>query len=289
MNNKTRAISLMVISAMSFAMMQIVVALTADTIPLFEQMFFRNLVATFIAVAAIQKKHLSYWGQPKNRVLLLCRSGFGYMGMITTFTASGIGNQGDVTTIMKMSPFVVSVLAFLFLKEKITKYQIMGLLVATAGVFFVSNPEFNSDVWPIIVAGLACLFSGIAYTFVGALKGKEPPEVIIFFFSLFSTLLTLPLMLSTFVVPSLKDAILLVFIGVFAGFGQICLTYSYTFAKASEVSIYNYSGIVFSMLFGFIFLGQTVKSTSLIGAVLVIVAGAIVFFGNSKLEKAQAA
>ena len=60
------------------------------------------------------------------------------------------------------------------------------------------------------------------------------------------------------------------------------LTYSYAFAKASEVSIFNYSGILFSMLFGAMFLGQPVKSTSALGAALVILAGLIVFIGNQK-------
>lgn len=288
MNNKTKAIALMVLSAMSFALMQIVIALTADHIPLFEQLFFRNLVASFLAFAAIRKQKLRYFGERKNRLLLIGRSSVGYLGMITTFYAAGIGHQGDINTIMKMSPFVVSILAYFFLKETITKYQIIGLFVATAGVFFISNPEFNSDWYPLFIAGLACIFSGVAYTFVGALKGKERPEVIIFFFSIFSSVVTLPLMGLNFVIPTLFEGIMLMMIGVFAGMGQIALTYSYSYAKASEVSIYNYSGIVFSMLFGYIFLSQSVKSTSLIGAALVILAGAIVFFGNSKLEKSHA-
>lgn len=285
MNHKTKAIFLMVFSAMAFALMQIVIALTADNIPLFQQLFFRNLVTTLIAFAAIGKKKLPYFGTPKNRLLLLCRSGAGYLGMICTFYASGIGNQGDISTIMKMSPFVVTVLAFFFLKETITKYQITGLIVATTGVFFISNPQFNSDWYPLVIAGLACLFSGMAYTFVGALKGKEAPEVIIFFFSLFSSVVTLPLMCMNFVMPTVFEWLMLGLIGVFAGVGQICLTYAYAYAKASEVSIYNYSGIVFSMLFGYLFLQQSVKPTSLIGAVLVIAAGAIVFFGNNRPSK----
>lgn len=285
MNNKTKAITLMVLSAMSFAMMQVVIALTVDGIPLFEQLFFRNLVATFLAVFTIKKQKYAYFGQRKNRALLLLRASFGYLGMITTFYASGHGNQGDVSTIMKMSPFVVTILAVIFLKETVTKYQIIGLGVATVGVFFVSNPQFNSNMLPIISAFFACLFSGIAYTFVGALKGKEPPAVIIFVFSSFSTLVTMPIMLMNFVMPTLFEGVMLIFIGIFAGLGQIALTNSYLLAKASEVSIYNYSGIIFSMFFGFIFLQQTVKATSLIGAALVIIAGAIVFFGNRKLEK----
>lgn len=288
MNNNTQAIVLkrkaivfMLLSAASFAMMQVIIALLSGSIPLFEQLLFRNLFTTFSSALIIRKRHFTYFGQRQHRPLLLARSIVGYLGMITTFYASAIGNQGDISTIIKMSPFVVTVLAYFFLKEKITKYQIIALCVAFLGAFFVSNPKFNSDIIPIIVAVFACLFSGGAYTLVGALKGKEPPEVIIFVFSLLSVCISLPFTLVNFVMPTFTQFLLLLAISLFAAFGQTGLTYSYAYAKASEVSIYNYSGIFFSMIFGYLFLGQSVKPTSLLGAVLVILAGCIVFFGNN--------
>jgi len=284
MNTKLKAALLMTTSALAFSFMQILIATTADTIPLFEQLFFRNLIASFIAYLAIRKKHLTPFGSKCNRPLLLSRSIFGFLGMITTFYASGNGNQGDVSTILKMSPFVVTILAFLFLKETITRYQIIGLVVAFLGAYFVSNPEFNSDFITILAAFFACIFSGVAYTLVSALKGRERPEVIIFFFSSFSTIMTIPVMMGNFVLPSLSDFIILLFIGCFAALGQLTLTYSYSYAKASEVSIYNYTGIIFSIIFGSIFLGQTIKSTSIIGSSLVIFAGLIVYLGNKHLE-----
>lgn len=282
MPQKTKAILLMLASAMSFSLMQIAIALTADAIPLFEQLFFRNLIVTFPAYITLRKQGLHCFGQKGNRGLLFARSAFGYLGMITTFSAAGTGNQGDVTTILKMSPVVVMILAFFFLKESISVYQLVGLAVTIVGVCFISNPQFNSDLEPLMVALLACLFSGIAYTMIATLKGKEHPSVIIFFFSLFSTLVTAPLMLSNFVLPTLAEWGLLLLIGLFASLGQMALTYSYTYAKASEVSLYNYSGIVFSMVFGLLFLGQSIKTTSMIGAFLVFLAGAILFFGGKR-------
>ncbi|MFI3312357.1 MAG: DMT family transporter [Eubacteriales bacterium] len=287
MNNKTKAICLMLVSAMTFAMMQIMIALTASTIPLFQQLFFRNLIASLVAYSAIYRQKLKPLGEKSNRGRLTWRAVFGYLGMITTFYASGHGVQGDVSTITKMSPFVVMVLAVIFLKEKVTKYQIVAIVVAFFGVYFVANPQFNSDVLPTIAAALACIFSGAAYTMVSALKGRERPEVIIFYFSAFSTVVTLPLMMPGFVMPTPLEWLGLLGIGLFAALGQITLTYSYAYAKASEVSIYNYSGIVFSMLFGWMFLGESLKSTSLLGGLLVIVAGLIVYFGGRKQTNIQ--
>ena len=285
MNNKLKSVLLMIISAMAFSAMSVVIAFTADRVPLFEQLFFRNLIASIIVFINLKKAKLPMWGSKGNRKLLILRSVTGYIGMTTLFYASAHGNQGDVAIMVKMSPFIVSALAFLFLKEKITKYQKIGLIVAFVGAFFVSNPEFNSNLFPIFVAFLSAIFSGIAYTLVSALKGREEPLVIIFFFSVFSTLATIPFALINFVPVSLMDFGYLLLIGGFAAIGQITLTYSYAVGKASEVSIYNYSGIIFSMIFGFLFLNQSVKSTSAIGAVLVIISGLIVYFGNRKMEK----
>lgn len=284
MKNKNKAIWLMILSAMGFAMMQICISKTADTIPLFEQVFFRNLIAFVVSLFAICKKKLNPLGKKENRLMLNVRSLFGFLGMLCTFYAAGHGEQGDVSVIIKMSPFAVTILAFFFLKEKITKYQVTALFVALIGALFVANPQFNSNLTPIIVAVFACIFMGFAYTLVSALKNREAPEVTICYFSLFSTLMTIPFAIYSLVIPSFGDLIYLILIGLFAAIGQITLTYSYTYAKASEVSIYNYTGIIFSMIFGFMFLGESVKITSIIGAIFVIFAGLIVYYGGKKVE-----
>lgn len=282
--NKNKAIWLMIASAAAFSMMQICVAKTAGSIPLFEQLFFRNSVATIVAYIGIRKKKLSLWGKSENRLLLSMRSLFGFLGMMCTFYSSGNGEQGDVSTILKMSPFVITIIAFLFLGEKITKYQVTGLFVASLGAICVANPKFNTNITPILVALAGCVFIAIAYSLVSALKGREEPEVIIFFFSIFSTLATVPMAAANLTIPTVYNLFFLVLIGIFAALGQIALTYSYANWKASEVSIYNYTGIVFSMIFGYIFLGEVMKTNSLIGGGLVILAGVIVYFGNAKTK-----
>ena len=179
---------LMILSALGFSAMQIAIAKTAQGIPLFEQLFFRNLFACIAAFVSLRRKNLAAFGKRENRGLLVFRSAAGYAGMIALFYASGHAAQGDVAIINKMSPFVVTVLACLFLKEKFTAYQGVALGLAFGGALLVSNPTFQSHWFPVAVAFLSAVFSGVAYTAIGALKNREPPEVIVFFFSLFSPL-----------------------------------------------------------------------------------------------------
>lgn len=285
MSNQSKGIMLMILSTIAFALMQVAVAKTAPTIPLFEQLFFRNLIATMVAYISIRKFKEKPLGSKENRGLLLIRSITGYLGMITLFYATANASQGDVAIINKMSPFFVTIFSVIFLKEVITKYQVIALLTAFVGALIVSNPQFNSNGFAIFVAFLSAVFSGMSYTSVGMLKGKESPRVIVFFFSLFTTVLTFAGMIFNFVMPTLNEFIWLLLIGFFALIGQITLTHSYVLAKASEVSIFNYLGIIFSMVFGYMFFGQEITLASAMGAVFVIMAGVIVLKGENNLGK----
>lgn len=287
MNNKIKGIFFMVISSMAFAMMQILIALTAKRIPVFEQMLFRNLITTVIAYAAIRRKGVALLGKKENRKMLLARSVFGFLGMFCLFYATSIGNQGEVAILSKLSPFVVIFCAIFFLKEKPKHYQTVALVIALCGAAVTANPKFSASAIPPLVAFLSSVFAGIAYFCVGALKGKEDPQVIVFVFSGFTTVLTGLLMLFDFVVPSALDMLLLLGIGLMAAVGQMGLTYSYSYAKASEVSVFNYTGIPFSMIFGFLILSQPIKATTLIGSILVIASGIISFMGEKYSEKAS--
>lgn len=284
MSRRMKASLLMVLSAMSFSAMQIVIAKSAAGIPLFEQLFFRNLFAAGGAYISVRKQGHRLMGKPENRRLLVLRSLMGYMGMICLFYASAHGAQGDVAVMNKMSPFIVTLLAVVFLREKVAHYQVAALLLALIGAVVVSDPTFQSEVFPIFVALLSALFSGIAYTMVGALKGREAPSVVVFFFSICSTLISMAVMAPGFVVPTGEQLLLLVLIGLFALGGQVALTWSYAMANASEVSIFNYSGIVFSMLFSGLFLGERLKASSVAGGILVVLAGVITLIGQKRSE-----
>lgn len=128
---------LMILSALGFSAMQIAIAKTAQGIPLFEQLFFRNLFACIAAFVSLRRKNLAAFGKRENRGLLVFRSAAGYAGMIALFYASGHAAQGDVAIINKMSPFVVTVLACLFLKEKFTAYQGVALGLAFGGALML--------------------------------------------------------------------------------------------------------------------------------------------------------
>ena len=84
-----------------------------------------------------------------------------------------------------------------------------------AGAFIVFRPSFESNPFPLVVAFLSAVTSGVAYTFLSFFKGKVDGLTVMMHFSTFSAIASIPFMLKDFVVPSFKQAVLLLLIGVF--------------------------------------------------------------------------
>ena len=268
---KQKGILFMILSALSFASMQVVVRMSRE-IPTMEQICVRNLFILIVSFFIIRKKRGSYYGPKKYQPYLFGRSFFGFLGLITLFYASSHAAQGDVTVLNKLSPIFVTLLAAVFMKEKLSPIQIPALALSVIGAFIVFRPSFQSDPFPLVVALLSAITSGVAYTFLGYFKGKVDGITVIMHFSTFSVFGSLPFVISNFVMPDPRQFMLLMLISLFGSLGQVFITYAYRFAPASEISIYNYSGILFSIVLGAAILGEPVKSTSILGGALVAIA-----------------
>lgn len=277
LSTKQKGILLMLLSALLFSTMQIIIHITGERVPLMEQVFFRNIVSLVICFVIIRRHGLSMFGERKYQPLLFMRSIFGLLGLVSLFYAASRAAQADVTILSRLSPFLITLFAFLFLKEKIAKIQVPALLIAFGGAFLVANPSFHSNLFPLFLAFLCAIFSSVSYTLLAYFKNKVNAITVIMHFSTFCAVISLPFFIMNMTLPSLSDFLLLLLMGTFGGFGQIALTYAYRMAPASEVSIYNYSGILFSMFLGYTILGETVAYTSLLGGALVVAASLLTF------------
>lgn len=282
MDNKPKAVLFMIISAFAFAVMGAMVKLSGD-IPVFEKVFFRNLVSLFIASMILYKNKESFFGKRENQKYLLARSFLGLSGVVCYFYAISNLLLADSAMLNKLSPFFVTLFACLFLKEKLSKIQIPALVIIFIGAMFVIKPQFGLEVLPALSGMLSAVCAGAAYTLVRLLKNKEHPSTIVFYFSLVSVIGMIPLMIIDFKMPTLYQFVFLLGTGVFAAIGQFSLTYGYKFAPASEVSIYNYLSILFSGIIGFFLWNEIPDTLSVFGGILIVLAAVVTFVYNNKI------
>ncbi len=211
----------MLLSAFLFAVMQILINITGDRIPLMEQVFFRNIVSLIISFVIIKRHGLSMFGAKKYQPFLFMRSAFGLMGLVSLFYAASRASQADVTILSKLSPFLITIFAFFFLKERIARIQVPALLIAFSGAFLVANPAFHSDVLPLLLAFLCAIFASVSYTLLAYFKDKVDAVTVIMHFSTFCAVVSLPFFVMNSALPSLTDFLLLLLMGTFGGFGHL--------------------------------------------------------------------
>lgn len=270
---KAKAVTLMLLSALSFSIMQVFVKVSSAEVNTFEQVFFRNLISLVISGIVVYKEKIQLLTEMKNGGWFLWgRSFFGFLGIVLFFYATGHARQADVAMLNRASPVFVTLFAGPVLKEKVSKLQFFAVLLCLVGAYISMRPSFDSDPLPLLCALCAAMAAGLAYTLLSYTKRFTGASVIIFHFSLFSTICAGLLMIPTFVVPSLNVLGTLVMIGIFAAFGQYLLTFAYQQAPASEVSIYQYSGVVFTALLSYMIFRETLSTTSVIGAVIILAA-----------------
>ncbi len=281
MSNKTKAVFCMLISALGFTFMSVTVKYVTG-IPLFEKVFFRNLISLGVAFFMLKKSSAPMFGRRENQLALLARSSFGLAGVVLNFYAISKLTLADSSMLGKLSPIFVTIMACIFLKEKIDNKQILSIIVTFLGALLVIKPEFSLEMLPSLAGILSAASAGIAYTLLRYLKDKESPDTIIFYFSLISVVFTAPFALAEYVQPTFIQLGLLLATGVFASVGQFGITYAYKYAKATEVSIYNYSAIVFGIILGFIFFGEIPDTLSLLGGAIIIAVAFYIFKHNQK-------
>jgi drug/metabolite transporter (DMT)-like permease len=287
MENRKKGITYILLSSLFFALMAATVKYLGD-MPTAEKIFFRNLVGIFVAFSLVKKSGSTLFGN--NKKLLILRSTFGLLGIAAYFYALANMKLSDAVILNKMSPFFVMIFAALFLKEKITKKQLIALVTAALGAILVIRPGFDSNLIPSLIALMSSLFAGVAYTLVRQLRKTDSAATVVFYFSFFSTIAMIPFMLSgSFVIPTALQALALLALGLFAAAAQMFMTNAYRHAEAGELSIYTYANIVFSSIFGLVLFQEIPDFFSVVGAVLIISAGYLNYRAKEKEVAEKAA
>ena len=279
--NIKKASILMLLSAFSFAIMQIAVKYSAQTVPVVELVVMRNLFLVFTSVISLKKQGKPFVRDKKNLPKLFFRGFFGMLGVLLYFIATKYLPTAEAAILQKSSPFFVMVFAAIFLKEKVSKIDVISLLIAFAGVAIITKPTGDFNIYSI-VAFLSALFAAMAYVIIGMLKGKEEGETVMLAFGLVTVVLLAPFMVKDFKMPNAKEALGMLMVGIGGACGQYFLTKSYLMAPASKVSIYNYASVVFSSIFGYFLFGDKIDIATGIGMTLVFVAALISFKSSQK-------
>ena len=274
-SERTLGILCILCAAFCFSLMSVFIRLAGD-LPTMQKIFFRNLVAAAAAFLMLAREGNGY------RIRRDCLGGHaarcitGFIGMIANFWAIDHIGIADANMLNKLSPFFAILMSMLVLREYPKRVDILSVVVAFIGAVFVVRPGAGLASLPALVGVLGGLGAGTAYTFVRQMtqKGERGTEIVMVF-SLFTCVMSVPFFLISYQPMTAMQWVYLLLAGCAAAGGQLSITAAYRHAPAKEISVFDYSQIVYAALWGFFLFGEIPDAMSIIGYVIII--GAAVF------------
>ena len=274
----------MFLSVCAFSVMDLIVK-WSDSYPLGQVIFFRGFFGLVLYYFVIPKERLKDFYYTKRPILHFSRCFFGLIALLSIFIALRNLPLATVVSITFAVPIFTTIFSILFLSEKVGFFRWLAVIVGFIGIVVISEPGLSAlniyYIFPFIfVLGLSYVAISIRQ-----LSSTEPVWLISLYFSVAITLAGLFTIPYGWLIPNLKDLILLSFIGIFGGVANLWLSQSYKFAEVSLVTPLKYLALVFAIIFGYLIWDEIPTIKTLIGATLVIVSSIIIFRREILLKK----
>jgi drug/metabolite transporter (DMT)-like permease len=266
-----------------FTVMNVFAKLLSTQHSVVEIAFYRNLIACmpflFMVFVLGKRDILVIRSKP---TLVGLRAILGSLSLVTTFAAFSLMPMAETTVLLFTSSLFIPMLGVFFLGERVGPYRWSAVVIGFAGVVIMAGPAGNVSALGVTVAIGAALMHATLQILLRYLGRFERPETTTFYFLVIGTLVTaLPLPFVA-VTPTLAEVPLLFGVGLSGALAQWLLSTAFRHAPAAIVTVFNYSGIVWATLFGWLIWNDWPATVVLIGAAVVIASNGLIIWRESR-------
>lgn len=265
------AIGCLTTSALLFSVMGICIRYASHTVDNYTIVFFRNVVGLFLFLPFIFKQGTEFV-KTKKLWMHTWRSIVGLAAMYGFFYAIAHLKLSNAMVFTYSSPIFIPLIAWLFLKEKITTSMLCAAALGFIGVFCVAKPDQGLLNWVSVVGIASSLLASMAFVTVRALTQTEPPERIVFYFCFIGSLLSIIPMFWVWRPYHLQELVFLISAGILANVSQIFMSHAYRLAPAGQIAPVNYMAIIFAGVWGFLLWNEVPDLYSVIGFGFILLA-----------------
>ena len=273
-------ILLMIQASIAFSLMALCVKLASRTVPSLEIVFFRSFFGSLMVGTVMLRRKISFLGHER-RVMIL-RGITGFIALTLHFYTIANLHLGTAVMLNYSAPIFAAIFAILFLKERPSPLPLSMIGVAFLGVYLLVEARLTEWNWMVFLAIISAVFAAVAYVSIRAVKQKESPFTIIFYFTAISTLGSIFFLPFGFKWPDTKEWLALTGVAVGSFYGQWWMTNALRIGRASLVSPFSYLTPLLSFFYGFLLWKEELKATTLAGAFLIILAGSLISYFETR-------
>jgi len=268
--------ALCVLSAsLTFAILGAVVKVVSLSLTNEMVVFFRNFCSLFFILPWI------WYSRPPGGLrtsyfpLHLLRSMAGLGGMYCFFYVIARLQLSESFLLMSTAPLFIPIIAYIWIHEPVERKVRGAIIIGFIGIILILKPGVGVF-RPIAFVGLgAGLMGALAMVSIRRMSSSEPTIRIVFYFTVFGTLISAIPLVWSWQSPKAEIWWLLVLMGLLAAVGQFLLTKGYSLAPAAKVGPFSYSNVVFAMVLGWVLWGESLDFLTWVGAFLICIAGII--------------
>lgn len=269
-------IAFMTGSGILFALMFVLIKSLSPRMSFLELGFFRSFLSLPFLLTYMLITRQSF--RLKKHKLMFTRSLIGWLAMLCNFYAVVHIPVADSAILTYTAPIWVFLFAEFYLREKVPSIYWGCLALAFVGVALILQPHMLMFNLGGLVGLLGGALVGGVYLMLKQLNKTEHPSTIVFYFTLYATLLFLPFLPAVWVWPTAMEWLILLAIGALATLAQVWLTQAYRHGKASSISLYNYTSVVASVFWSWVLLGEKLFLNSLLGIAIII--GCVIYISR---------
>ncbi len=257
----------MVLSTLAFTGMNGLIKFLTDY-SAYQLVFFRSIGSLVFTFSFLLSQRIAILGV--QRKLLLTRAIFGTTSMLLFFMAVHYMPIGSAVALRYIAPIFAAVFAILILKEVVKPPQWLFFLLSFIGVIVLKGFDTSIPLIGLLLVLLASVFSGLVYIVIRKIGNAEHPVVIVNYFMCVATVVGGVLSIFHWKTPIGIDLFLLLSLGVFGYFGQLFMTKAFQLGETNVIAPIKYIEVVFAIVVGVGFLGETYSLWSVIGMLMII-------------------
>jgi drug/metabolite transporter (DMT)-like permease len=252
------------------------------------QLLWLRACAALIVLSPMIWRHRARFMRLERPWLQLLRVMLSTIEVAAFFLAAVYLPLADVITYYLAGPIFVTALSAIVLREQVGWRRWSAVLIGFCGVLIALRPSSQTISWPALIALGGSLSFAVLMLITRSLRAT--PDIVLAS-SQFTGTFTLGALMSPFgwVTPTLGSLGLFAAAGIISVSALLCVNRSLKLAPASAVAPYQYSMIVWAVMFGYFVFGDVPQPATIIGAAIIIGAGIYIFLRERELGRAGAA
>lgn len=251
--------------------------------------FYRNLISCLLFLAfvfALSRRDILVIRS--KRLLIATRALMGSVTLMVTFGAYSLMPMAETSVLLFTASLWIPVLGVLLLQERVGPFRWSAVVVGFIGVAVMANPAGQISRLGVALALAAAILQALLTILLRHLGGHERPETISFYFFLIGTVVTGLGMPFVAAPVELAELPLLLGVGLAGAAAQLLYTVALKHTPAAIVAVFNYTSIVWSMLFGWMIWHDWPLPIVLAGASVVIAANLLLVWRENRLRRRTA-